>query len=75
VRFARSLVETGLIDEYCLVVHPVVLGAGRRIFTAPLTIKPTSTTVSSGEPSPTSSRRTRDLSPIGNRGAHAATSP
>jgi dihydrofolate reductase len=28
VRFARSLIQTGLIDEYRLVVHPVILGAG-----------------------------------------------
>ena len=48
VRFARSLVETGLIDEYRLLIHPVVLGAGERIFLAPLSIEPVSTTVFSG---------------------------
>jgi dihydrofolate reductase len=44
VRFARSLVETGLIDEYRLVVHPVILGGGERLFAAPLTIEPVSST-------------------------------
>jgi dihydrofolate reductase len=44
VRFARSLVQTGLIDEYRLVVHPVILGAGERLFTLPLTVEPVSTT-------------------------------
>jgi dihydrofolate reductase len=48
VRFAQSLVETGLIDEYRLGVHPVVLGTGERLFRTPLTIEPISTTVFSG---------------------------
>lgn len=30
--FMRSLVETGLIDEYHLVIHPTVLGAGLPVF-------------------------------------------
>jgi dihydrofolate reductase len=30
--FARSLIGTGLIDEYMLLVHPVVLGKGMPIF-------------------------------------------
>jgi dihydrofolate reductase len=47
-RFARSLVEAGLIDEYRLLVHPTVLGAGERIFLAPRTIEPIDTTVFSG---------------------------
>lgn len=42
VDFAHSLVRTGLIDEYHLIVHPVALGAGRPLFTAlskPMTLQ------------------------------------
>jgi dihydrofolate reductase len=30
--FMRSLIQTGLIDEYLLITHPVVLGKGLEIF-------------------------------------------
>jgi dihydrofolate reductase len=74
VRFARSLVETGLIDEYHLAIHPVILGAGERLFLAPLTIEPISTTVFSGG-AVAHVFAARPLSILtGNRGADAVTS-
>jgi dihydrofolate reductase len=30
--FAQNLVATGLVDEYCLLIHPVALGRGRPLF-------------------------------------------
>src|ERR1700736_3021413 len=74
VRFARSLVETGLIDEYRLVVHPVVLGTGERLFTAPLTIEPVSTTAISAGAVPHVFTAQPCPSPTGNRRADAVTS-
>jgi len=34
VRFAQSLVATGLIDEYRLLVHPVAIATGKPLFSA-----------------------------------------
>ncbi len=33
-RFAQSLVRLGLVDEYRLLIHPVVLGSGMALFSA-----------------------------------------
>lgn len=38
-RFAQSLSKEGLIDEYRLTIHPVVLGNGLPLFVAPLQLK------------------------------------
>jgi dihydrofolate reductase len=38
-RFAQSLSQEGLIDEYRLTMHPVVLGSGLPLFVAPLKLK------------------------------------
>lgn len=46
VGFARALIQTGLIDEYRLVSHPVMVGDGRRPFNelaAPLRFTPLET--------------------------------
>jgi dihydrofolate reductase len=32
--FAQSLVQTGLIDEYRLLIHPVILGKGLPLFSS-----------------------------------------
>src|ERR1700685_682749 len=33
IRTTQTLVRLGLVDEYVLTVHPVALGAGKRVFT------------------------------------------
>jgi dihydrofolate reductase len=32
IRLVQTLIEHGLVDELRLMVHPVVVGAGRRLF-------------------------------------------
>ena len=49
--FARSLIAAGLVDEYALLVHPVVLGRGLLIFsevTVPRPLKLVSSTAFPG---------------------------
>jgi dihydrofolate reductase len=45
-RLAQSLTRAGLVDEYRLLIHPVVLGEGLRLFDfgQPTRLKPVSTT-------------------------------
>jgi len=46
--FAQSLAKAGLVDEYRLLTHPVVLGTGLPLFSAiskPIDLKLVSTTV------------------------------
>ena len=43
-KFVRSLCRTGLTDEVRLLVHPVILGSGERIFPEPMNLEPITTT-------------------------------
>jgi dihydrofolate reductase len=38
-RFAQSMSKLGLVDEYRLFIHPVVLGTGLPLFTDPVDLK------------------------------------
>jgi dihydrofolate reductase len=46
--FVRSLCRTGLIDEIRLLVHPVILGEGERIFLDPMDLTTVATKAFSG---------------------------
>jgi dihydrofolate reductase len=47
-RLAQSLCKSGLIDELWLLVHPVVLGNGQRLFVEPMDLEPITTTAFTG---------------------------
>ena len=53
-RLVRSLCRTGLIDEVRLLVHPVVLGSGERIFPEPMELTRSPPRRSAAVPSATS---------------------
>src|SRR5215208_4208418 len=59
-RFARSLVETGLIDEYRLVIHPSSWARASGSSWHRSRSSRSAPSPSAAEPTPTSSRRTRD---------------
>ncbi len=46
--FAQSLSSLGLVDEYRLIVHPVVLGSGLPLFASPMDLTLVTTTAFSG---------------------------
>src|SRR4051812_15574327 len=73
-RFARLLVKTGLIDEYRLVIHPFVLGAGERI-PCPAHHRADEHTVFSGGGAPPPFPRPPDPAPSGPPGANSPTAP
>ena len=65
-RLINSLIAAGLIDEYLLMVHPLVLGAGRRLFPTGVrmvlrltesTITATGMVIACYEPDPAGERR------------------
>ncbi len=58
---AQSLMRHGLVDEYRLTVHPVIIATGRRLFSdgaIPTALEPVSVSTPRGAPSSASTGRT-----------------